>query len=136
MNGRGEQQQLYCPGTVDHSHKLTFKLDNGVLPSNPYVPLSYTLIDQRKFLKMDDKEIDIDAIVASLSEVRTPVWPFVGEEYANVVWVAAEQPETHVQVSTHCMSIKDYVLSSVCEWEVTLRETEISVKLLSYGFVC
>jgi vacuolar protein sorting-associated protein 13B len=81
---------------------LTFKLDNGVLPSNPYVPLSYTLIDQRKFLKIDDKDIDIDAIVASLNEVRTPAWPFVGEEYANVAWVAAEQPETHVQVSTHC----------------------------------
>jgi vacuolar protein sorting-associated protein 13B len=105
VNGRGEQQQLYCPGTVDHSHKLTFKLDNGVLPSNPYVPLSYTLIDQRKFLKIDDKDIDIDAIVASLNGVKTPVWPFIGEEYANVAWVATEQPETHVQVSTHCMSM-------------------------------
>ncbi|KDR22947.1 Vacuolar protein sorting-associated protein 13B [Zootermopsis nevadensis] len=98
VHGRGEQQQLYCPGTVDHSHKLTFQLENGITPSNPYVPLSYTVIDQRKFLKIDDKDVDINAIVASLSEVKTPVWPFVGEEYANVSWISAEQPQTDVQV--------------------------------------
>lgn len=26
VNGKGEYQQLYCPGTIDHSHQLTFKL--------------------------------------------------------------------------------------------------------------
>lgn len=25
--GRGKLQQLYCPGTTDHSHQLTFKLE-------------------------------------------------------------------------------------------------------------
>ena len=24
VRGRGELQQLYCPGTIDHSHHLTF----------------------------------------------------------------------------------------------------------------
>ncbi|XP_069674298.1 intermembrane lipid transfer protein VPS13B isoform X2 [Periplaneta americana] len=98
INGRGEQQQLYCPGTVDHSHKLTFQLENGVPPSNPYVPLSYTMIDQRKFSRIDDKDIDIDVVLSSLNDVKSSGWPFIGEEYINVSWVAAEQPETHVQV--------------------------------------
>jgi vacuolar protein sorting-associated protein 13B len=26
VKGKGELQQLYCPGTIDHSHQLTFKL--------------------------------------------------------------------------------------------------------------
>lgn len=90
---------------MDHSHKLTFQLENGITPSNPYVPLSYTVIDQRKFLKIDDKDVDINAIVASLSEVKTPVWPFVGEEYANVSWISAEQPQTDVQVSIHYVCV-------------------------------
>lgn len=111
IHGRGEQQQLYCPGTVDHSHKLTFQLENGITPSNPYVPLSYTLIDQRKFLKIEDKDIDINAILASLNEVKTPVWPFVGEEYASVTWVSAEQPQTDVQVSIPCTSMHYYFLN-------------------------
>lgn len=25
VKGRGEYQQLYCPGTIDHSHQLSFK---------------------------------------------------------------------------------------------------------------
>jgi len=101
VNGRGQEQQLYCPGTVDHSHKLTFKLDTDTPPSNSYVPLSYAVIDQRTFFKMDGKDIDIDAIISSLNEVKTSIWPFAGEEYANVEWVAADQPETHIQVSIH-----------------------------------
>lgn len=27
VKGRGEFQQLYCPGTIDHSHQLTFQLE-------------------------------------------------------------------------------------------------------------
>ena len=110
INGQGEEQQLYCPGTVDHSHKLTFKLDNGTPPSNSYVPLSYAVIDQRTFFKMDGKDIDIDAIISSLNEVKTSIWPFAGEEYANVEWVAAEQPETHIQVSIHYRRLFDFRL--------------------------
>jgi vacuolar protein sorting-associated protein 13B len=78
VNGHGEQQQLYCPGTVDHSHKLTFKLDNGVLPSNPYVPLSYTLIEQRKYLKTDDVEIYIEEIFAYQKEVKRTLGTYLG----------------------------------------------------------
>lgn len=27
VNGRGERQQLYCPGTFEHFHQLTFQLE-------------------------------------------------------------------------------------------------------------
>lgn len=27
VRGKGEVQQLYCPGTIDHSHNLSFKLE-------------------------------------------------------------------------------------------------------------
>lgn len=29
VNGKGELQQLYCPGTIDHSHQITFQLEEG-----------------------------------------------------------------------------------------------------------
>lgn len=121
INGRGKEQQLYCPGTVDHSHKLTFKLDNNTPPSNSYVPLSYALIDQRTFFKMDGKNIDIDAIISSLNEVKTSVWPFAGEEFANVEWVAADQPETHIQVSVHYIRlIFDFHYDLLLMWIICL----------------
>jgi vacuolar protein sorting-associated protein 13B len=27
VNGRGERQQLYCPGTFEHFHHLTFQIE-------------------------------------------------------------------------------------------------------------
>jgi len=59
---------------------------------------------------MDGKNIDIDAIISSLNEVKTSIWPFAGEEYANVEWVAADQPETHIQVSIHYRKLFDFRL--------------------------
>jgi hypothetical protein len=72
------------------------------------------MIDHRKFLKMDDKDIDINSILSSINEIKAPVWPFVGEEYANVVWVAAEQPQTHVQVSIHYTSMQAWYICCNC----------------------
>lgn len=31
INGKGELQQLYCPGTIDHSHQITFQLEEGCI---------------------------------------------------------------------------------------------------------
>ncbi|PSN31470.1 hypothetical protein C0J52_23169 [Blattella germanica] len=98
VNGRGEEQQLYCPGTLDHSHKLTFQLESGMSPSNPHVPLSYTMIDQRKFFRRDEKDKDIDKILDVIHKPSNLKWPFLGDEYANLTWIADAQPETHVQV--------------------------------------
>ncbi|XP_067008128.2 intermembrane lipid transfer protein VPS13B [Anabrus simplex] len=99
ITGKGQQQQLYCPGTIDHSHKLMVQLENGIPPSNPYVPLSYSMIDQRTFFKLNSLgELDISHILKSLVTVPDKIWPFVGDEYRNTEWVEAEQPQTYVQV--------------------------------------
>lgn len=96
VNGRGERQQLYCPGTFEHFHQLTFQLESGVSTSNPYVPLSYSSVDQRKFFRRPEIE-DIDSILKDLeSEKEEAEWPFQGDEIEE--WVSAEQPQTHVQV--------------------------------------
>nr|CAD7601716.1 unnamed protein product [Timema genevievae] len=98
VNGKGEEQQLYCPGTIDHSHQLTFQLENGIPPSNPYVPLSYSMLDQHKLKNSSDEDIDIDHVLRSLNDNKSKTWPFLGDVYENVDWISAEQPETHVQV--------------------------------------
>ncbi|XP_076241466.1 vacuolar protein sorting 13B [Calliopsis andreniformis] len=96
VNGRGERQQLYCPGTFEHFHQLTFQLESGVSTSNPYVPLSYSSVDQRKFFRRPEIE-DIDIILKNLeSRNEETEWPFQGDEIEE--WISAEQPQTHVQV--------------------------------------
>ncbi|KZC08609.1 Vacuolar protein sorting-associated protein 13B [Dufourea novaeangliae] len=96
VNGRGERQQLYCPGTFEHFHQLTFQLESGVSTSNPYVPLSYSSVDQRKFFKRPEIE-DIDEILKDLEGQREEAeWPFQGDMVEE--WISAEQPQTHVQV--------------------------------------
>ncbi|XP_012153493.2 vacuolar protein sorting 13B isoform X2 [Megachile rotundata] len=96
VNGRGERQQLYCPGTFEHFHQLTFQLESGVSTSNPYVPLSYSSVDQRKFFRRPESE-DIDDILKSLENQTNEVeWPFQEDEMEE--WISAEQPQTHVQV--------------------------------------
>nr|CAD7196002.1 unnamed protein product [Timema douglasi] len=98
VNGKGEEQQLYCPGTIDHSHQLTFQLENGIPPSNPYVPLSYSMLDQHTLKSSSDEDIDIDHVLRSLNDNKSKTWPFLGDVYESVDWISAEQPETHVQV--------------------------------------
>ncbi|XP_015594814.1 vacuolar protein sorting-associated protein 13B isoform X2 [Cephus cinctus] len=96
VNGRGERQQLYCPGTSEHFHQLTFQLESGISASNPYVPLSYSSVDQRKFFKRPENE-DIEAILKALdSQTEDQQWPFQGDDVYE--WMPAEQPQTHVQV--------------------------------------
>lgn len=96
VNGRGERQQLYCPGTFEHFHQLTFQLESGISASNPYVPLSYSSVDQRKFFTRPENE-DIEAILKELElQKDEPLWPFQGDDVPE--WISAEQPQTHVQV--------------------------------------
>ncbi|XP_076631853.1 vacuolar protein sorting 13B isoform X1 [Colletes latitarsis] len=96
VNGCGERQQLYCPGTFEHFHQLTFQLESGVSTSNPYVPLSYSSVDQRKFFRRPETE-DIDNILKDLNgESNETAWPFQGDAIEE--WISTEQPQTHVQV--------------------------------------
>ncbi|XP_067209482.1 intermembrane lipid transfer protein VPS13B isoform X1 [Linepithema humile] len=96
VNGRGECQQLYCPGTFEHFHQLTFQLRSSGSASDPYVPLSYSSVDQRKFFRRPVVE-DIDKILRDLKDRKDEVkWPFQGDDTEE--WISAEQPQTHVQV--------------------------------------
>ncbi|KAF5296670.1 hypothetical protein FQR65_LT10210 [Abscondita terminalis] len=98
IRGRGECQQLYCPGTIDHSHQLSFQLDNGAMPtSNPYVPLNYSLVDQKDFFKRPDNELVNDTLTA-LANFDNTSWPYLDEEFEGINWIADDQPLTYVQV--------------------------------------
>ncbi|KAL3269016.1 hypothetical protein HHI36_008100 [Cryptolaemus montrouzieri] len=100
VEGQGKVQQLYCPGTIDHSHQLTFQLENVSPSPNPYVPLNYSLIDHDNFFKKMDN-INIQDIREALKTYNEVKWPYFGEELDQVEWVIGEQPETHVQIKYH-----------------------------------
>ncbi|XP_030768330.1 vacuolar protein sorting-associated protein 13B-like isoform X2 [Sitophilus oryzae] len=99
VNGKGELQQLYCPGTVDHSHQITFKLETGNCnTNNPYVPLNYSLVDQQKFFKKTPSD-DLEVILDSLESCFESKWPYFGDELDDIEWIVDDnQPLTHVQV--------------------------------------
>ncbi|XP_076265664.1 vacuolar protein sorting 13B isoform X3 [Rhynchophorus ferrugineus] len=100
VNGKGEPQQLYCPGTIDHSHQITFQLEseNTSNANNPYVPLNYSLVDQQKFFKRFLSE-DIDNVLESLNSCFDSKWPYFGDDLDDIEWIVDDnQPLTHVQV--------------------------------------
>lgn len=144
VNGRGECQQLYCPGTFEHFHQLTFQLESGVSASNPYVPLSYSSVDQRKFFRRPEIE-DIDKILRDLKDRKDEVkWPFQGDDTEE--WISAEQPQTHVQVkyqdaglvsSTLLLELQPwcFVMNSLgCHISLVSEDTELC-QVPHYGIV-
>lgn len=144
VNGRGERQQLYCPGTFEHFHQLTFQLESGICASNPYVPLSYSSVDQRKFFRRPETE-DIDNILKELESQRDEAgWPFQADDIAE--WIPAEQPQTHVQVkyqdaglvsSTLLLELQPwcFILNSLgCYISLVSEDTELC-QVPHYGIV-
>ncbi|XP_066581689.1 intermembrane lipid transfer protein VPS13B isoform X2 [Prorops nasuta] len=142
--GRGECQQLYCPGTFEHFHQLTFQLESGVSASDPYVPLSYSSVDQRKFFRRLENE-DIDAILKELDSLKDePKWPFQSDDIEE--WIPAEQPQTHVQVkyqdaklvsSTLLLELQPwcFFINSVgCHLSLVAEDTELC-QIPHYGIV-
>ncbi|XP_020300480.1 vacuolar protein sorting-associated protein 13B isoform X2 [Pseudomyrmex gracilis] len=142
--GRGECQQLYCPGTFEHFHQLTFQLESGVSASNPYVPLSYSSVDQRKFFRRPEVE-DIDKILRDLKDRKDEVkWPFQEDDMED--WISAEQPQTHVQVkyqdaglvsSTLLLELQPwcFVMNSLgCHISLVSEDTELC-QIPHYGIV-
>ncbi|EFN66110.1 Vacuolar protein sorting-associated protein 13B [Camponotus floridanus] len=145
VNGRGECQQLYCPGTFEHFHQLTFQLESGVSASNPYVPLSYSSVDQRKFFRRPDIE-DIDKILQDLKDRKDDAkWPFQGDDTGEE-WISAEQPQTHVQVkyqdaglvsSTLLLELQPwcFIMNSLgCHISLVSEDTELC-QIPHYGIV-
>lgn len=144
VNGRGERQQLYCPGTFEHFHQLTFQLESGVSASNPYVPLSYSSVDQRKFFRRPEVE-NIDKILRDLRDRKDEAqWPFQGDDTEE--WISAEQPQTHVQVkyqdaglvsSTLLLELQPwcFVMNSLgCHISLVSEDTELC-QIPHYGIV-
>lgn len=115
IRGKGEYQQLYCPGTIDHSHQLTLHLEfvynnnfankalniffyRGSTPSlNPYVPLNYSLVDHRVFFKRLDT-VNIEEIIKTLQNFDNSDWPYFDENLDSSLYTVTNQPLTHVQV--------------------------------------
>ncbi|XP_047349792.1 vacuolar protein sorting-associated protein 13B isoform X2 [Vespa velutina] len=144
VNGRGERQQLYCPGTFEHFHQLTFQLESGICASNPYVPLSYSSVDQRKFFRRPEIE-DIDNILKELESQKDEAgWPFQADDITE--WIPAEQPQTHVQVkyqdaglvsSTLLLELQPwcFILNSLgCYISLVSEDTELC-QVPHYGIV-
>ncbi|KAG7190764.1 hypothetical protein KM043_006836 [Ampulex compressa] len=130
IKGRGECQQLYCPGTFEHFHQLTFQLESGISASNPYVPLSYSSVDQRKFFRRPEIE-DIDNILRELDALKNDVeWPFQGDDEEE--WISAEQPQTHVQVKYQDAGlISSTLLLELQPWCFMLNSLGCHVSLVS-----
>jgi hypothetical protein len=84
---------------------------SGISASNPYVPLSYSSIDQRKFFKRPEKE-SIQDILESLESMKEDSkWPFQNEDTCR--WIAADQPQTHVQVCITIYMIKGKIIPHI-----------------------
>lgn len=81
----------------------------GSPTSNPYVPLNYSLVDQKQFFKRSEKE----SIYETLQALRTfdkTIWPYFGVDLKGIDWVAEDQPLTHVQVCFYDFMLSQYTV--------------------------
>ncbi|XP_056633940.1 intermembrane lipid transfer protein VPS13B isoform X1 [Diorhabda sublineata] len=133
VEGRGRIQQLYCPGTIDHSHQLTFRIDNNETYSNPYIPLNYSLVDQDTFFKKPEK-VDIETILITLKNFNDKSWPYFGEELDEIDWVVEDQPLTHVQVRyQNACPYSCSLLVELLPWCLTVNTLGVPISLMSNG---
>ncbi|XP_071057652.1 intermembrane lipid transfer protein VPS13B isoform X2 [Onthophagus taurus] len=129
VRGKGEYQQLYCPGTIDHSHQLTFQLDDTPT-SNPYVPLNYSLVDQKVFFKKKDK-VDIDEILDVLNNYTKSSWPYFGEDFEGIDFLIEDQPLTHVQVKyENACLYSSALLMELLPWCLLLNTTGCPIAII------
>ncbi|CAG9862164.1 unnamed protein product [Phyllotreta striolata] len=133
VEGRGRLQQLYCPGTIDHSHQLTFKMDNQNSTSNPYVPLNYSLVDQSAFFKKSENG-DIEENLSALEIFSEVNWPMFGDELDEIDWIVEDQPLTHVQVRYQNASPNSCsLLVELLPWCLAANTLGIPVSLMLNG---
>ncbi|XP_072392830.1 intermembrane lipid transfer protein VPS13B [Diabrotica undecimpunctata] len=131
--GRGQIQQLYCPGTIDHPHQLTFKIDNNEATSNSYIPLNYSNVDQHKFFKRPERE-DIEEILTVLSNFNKKSWPYFGDELDEIDWIVDDQPLTHVQVKYQkACPYSCSLLLELLPWCLTVNTLGIPISLMLSG---
>ncbi|XP_074031826.1 vacuolar protein sorting 13B isoform X2 [Leptinotarsa decemlineata] len=133
VKGKGILQQLYCPGTIDHSHQITFQIDNKDSSSNPYVPLNYSLVDQQKFFKKSENE-NIDGILEVLSNFNDSKWPYFGEDLEGIDWVIEDQPLTHVQVKYgNACEYSCSLLVELLPWCLTVNNLGVPISIMLNG---
>lgn len=77
--------------------KVNFSSSNNATTLNPYVPLNYSLVDQRLFFKRLDN-YKIDDIIDVIKNFDVSEWPYFGEDLSVDEYVIGDQPLTHVQV--------------------------------------
>lgn len=70
----------------------------GLPASNPYVPLNYSLIDQRQLFEINNSDIDESIKIFEEQLVLKSQWPFIGDDFPNIDWIAMDQPQTNVSV--------------------------------------
>lgn len=134
IKGKGHQQQLYCPGTIEHSHQLTFQIENSEFTSDPYVPLSYSMIDHKQFFKQDSETFYDISDITSLSVEPESYWPFVGNEYENIQWITSHQPQTHVQIKYKPQSpYSNTLLVDLQPWALLVNTVGCTITLFKDG---
>ncbi|XP_071444845.1 intermembrane lipid transfer protein VPS13B-like [Hetaerina americana] len=135
--GRGTDQELYCPGTTETSHVLTFNLEDQ---HRFDVPLSYQML-KKKDLEEAEQSINISkgvSIEEVLKQLRQsfrepePRWPYVGEEFNGIDWVTGPLSQTDIEVSyvnpcLHCNTL----LVQVCPKVLLVNVLGIEIYLTS-----
>lgn len=86
-------------------HHLFFNSSGGTPTSNPYVPLNYSLVDQKQFFKKLDN-VDISDILNVINNYTRTKWPYSDDELDEIEWITEDQPLTHVQVLNLLFTIK------------------------------
>ncbi|XP_008548362.1 intermembrane lipid transfer protein VPS13B [Microplitis demolitor] len=129
LSGRGERQQIHCPGTFEHHHLLKLMFSEDV-NTNLNFPISYNSVDQRNFFKRPENE-KIDDILNQLSDnksVKKNFWP-VDENYT---WVSVVKSQTYVQINYKDAGlISSTLLVEIRPWCFILNAYSKNINLVS-----
>ncbi|XP_059469479.1 intermembrane lipid transfer protein VPS13B isoform X2 [Neocloeon triangulifer] len=96
IEGRGSLHELYCPGTVEHSHKATILPLSSTVDEATAVPLSYGMTQIPADVPLEGEEVDIDKICSNIHKLSERRWPFVSED---IDFIECTQPPAKVKVS-------------------------------------
>jgi vacuolar protein sorting-associated protein 13B len=69
IEGRGGLHELYCPGTVEHSHKATVLPLNSTVDDATTVPLSYGMTQIPADVCLQGRNVDVDDICSKVHNI-------------------------------------------------------------------
>ncbi|CAB3369189.1 Hypothetical predicted protein [Cloeon dipterum] len=96
VEGRGTMHELYCPGTVEHSHKATILPLNSTVDKATTVPLSYGMSQVPADVPLEGVDVQIDEICSKIHKLPEWKWPYVTEDFD---FFECAQPPAKVQIS-------------------------------------